>query len=143
MKLPDCLMHGDQEVSTKELARVIGVRRLNRVNRRRDQTQRLSGRRYRLGVRRKMPVYMEATILELPKVYINGGKEVFGGNEPARFNKAIRTETGESGDLKDYSKPIFNGSLTAVVLPYPHRRHYYRQWIIKDLMKLGFDLQTF
>lgn len=70
------LMHGDLKVSTKELARVIGVKTIAPCNP--ETANRHSG--YMVGgtspfgTRRKMPVYMEQTILELPKIYINGGK---------------------------------------------------------------------
>lgn len=70
------LMHGDLKVSTKELARVIGVKTIAPCNP--ETANRHSG--YMVGgtspfgTRRKMPVYMEQTIVELPKIYINGGK---------------------------------------------------------------------
>jgi Cys-tRNA(Pro) deacylase len=70
------LMHGNLKVSTKELARVIGVKTIAPCNP--DIANKHSG--YMVGgtspfgTRRKMPVYMEETILELPKIYINGGK---------------------------------------------------------------------
>jgi Cys-tRNA(Pro) deacylase len=70
------LMHGDKEVSVKELARLIGVKRV--VSCTFDTAQRHSG--YMVGgtspfgTRKAMPVYMEETILDLPAVYINGGR---------------------------------------------------------------------
>lgn len=70
------LMHGNLKVSTKELARIIGVKTIAPCNP--DIANKHSG--YMVGgtspfgTRRKMPVYMEETILELPKIYINGGK---------------------------------------------------------------------
>ena len=73
------LIHGDLEVSTKELARLIGVKAIKPCEP--VTANKLSG--YQVGgtspfgVQHKMPVYMEATILELPKVYINGGKRGF------------------------------------------------------------------
>ncbi len=73
------LIHGDMEVSTKELARIIGVKAIKPSAP--ITANKLSG--YRVGgtspfgVRHKMPVYMEATVLELPKVYVNGGKRGF------------------------------------------------------------------
>lgn len=70
------LMHGDLKVSTKELARIIGVKTIAPCNP--DTANRhsgyLVGGTSPFGTRRKMPVYMEETILELPKIYINGGK---------------------------------------------------------------------
>jgi Cys-tRNA(Pro) deacylase len=70
------LMHGDLKVSTKELARVIGVKSIAPCNP--DVANKHSG--YMVGgtspfgTRRKMPVYMEETILALPVIYINGGR---------------------------------------------------------------------
>ena len=61
---------------TKELARIIGVKTIAPCNP--DTANRHSG--YTVGgtspfgTRKKMPVFMEETILGLPKVYINGGK---------------------------------------------------------------------
>ena len=70
------LMHGDLKVSTKELARVIGVKTIAPCNP--DTANRHSGYvvggTSPFGTRKKMPVYMEQSILELPKIYINGGK---------------------------------------------------------------------
>ena len=70
------LMHGDLKVSTRELARIIGVRAIVPCNP--DTANRHSGYvvggTSPFGARKKMPVYMEETILELPKIYINGGK---------------------------------------------------------------------
>ena len=70
------LMHGDLKVSTRELARIIGVKTISPCNP--DNANRHSG--YMVGgtspfgTRKKMPIYMEETILGLPKIYINGGK---------------------------------------------------------------------
>lgn len=78
----DCfviLMHGDAQVSTKELARVIGVKTVTPCSP--AVADKHSG--YKVGgtspfgTRRKMTVYMEETILDLPKIYINGGKRGF------------------------------------------------------------------
>ncbi len=70
------LMHGDLKVSTKELARVIGVKTIAPCNP--DTANKHSGYvvggTSPFGTRRKMPVYMEESILALPKIYINGGK---------------------------------------------------------------------
>ncbi len=70
------LMHGDLEVSTKELARFLGVKSITPCN---PETANkhsgyLVGGTSPFGMRRVMPVYMEESILLLPKVYINGGK---------------------------------------------------------------------
>lgn len=73
------LMHGDREVSTKELARHMGVKKVAPVSA--DTAHRLTG--YMVGgispfgIRRSMPVYMEESIVSLPKIYINGGRRGF------------------------------------------------------------------
>jgi Cys-tRNA(Pro) deacylase len=70
------LMHGDRQVSTRELARSIGARSITPCSP--DVAQKHSG--YLIGgtspfgARKQMPVYLEATILDLPKIYLNGGK---------------------------------------------------------------------
>jgi len=69
------LMHGDRKVSTKALARQIGAKRVSPcapevANR---HTGYLVGGTSPFGTRRAMPVYVEASILELPEIYINGG----------------------------------------------------------------------
>ncbi len=70
------LMHGDRKVSTKELARTIGVKTIQPCNP--ETANRHSG--YMVGgtspfgTRKEMPVYMEQTIVDLPKIYINGGR---------------------------------------------------------------------
>jgi len=70
------LMHGDLKVSTKELARVVGTRSVTPCDP--AVAQRHSG--YQVGgtspfgTRKKMPVFLEATIADLPRIYINGGR---------------------------------------------------------------------
>ena len=70
------LMHGDLQVSTKELARLIGARSVEpcRPETAQKHTGYLTGGTSPFGTRRQMPVYVEETILELPRIYINGGK---------------------------------------------------------------------
>jgi Cys-tRNA(Pro) deacylase len=73
------LMHGDREVSTKALARQVGARAVEIC--RPDVANRhsgyLVGGTSPFGTRKKLPVYVERTILELPKVYVNGGSRGF------------------------------------------------------------------
>ena len=70
------LMHGDREVSTKNLARHLGVKAVSPcappVADRHSGYQ--VGGTSPFGTKRSMPVYMQATIAELPRVYINGGR---------------------------------------------------------------------
>ena len=70
------LMHGDRKVSTKELARQAGRKRIAPC--RPEDAQRHSG--YQVGgcspfgLRKPLPVYMEKSILELPRILINAGQ---------------------------------------------------------------------
>jgi Cys-tRNA(Pro) deacylase len=70
------LMHGDRKVSTKELARAAGVKRIFPCKP--EVAQRHSG--YLIGgttpfgTRKAMPVYLERSVLELETMYINGGR---------------------------------------------------------------------
>lgn len=70
------LMHGDCEVSTKQLARDIGVRHVEPCKP--EVAQRHSG--YLVGgtspfaLRKAMPVYVERSVLALERLYINGGR---------------------------------------------------------------------
>ncbi|HSA95596.1 MAG TPA: Cys-tRNA(Pro) deacylase [Acidobacteriota bacterium] len=73
------LMHGDRDVATKELARVLGAKSVHPCAP--DTAERHSG--YQVGgtspfgLRKPLPIYIEATILDLARVYINGGKRGF------------------------------------------------------------------
>jgi Cys-tRNA(Pro) deacylase len=73
------LMHGDREVSTKNLARTIGTKSVHPCDPQTAQkhTGYLVGGTSPLGTRAKLPVYVERTIFALPKIYINGGKRGF------------------------------------------------------------------
>lgn len=70
------LMHGDLQVSTRDLARTIGARTVSPCSPEtaRRHTGYLVGGTSPFGTRRTMPVYMEETILSLPRIYLNGGK---------------------------------------------------------------------
>jgi len=73
------LMHGDREVSTKELARQIGVKQVTPcVPATADKHSGYQvGGTSPLGTRKQMPIFIEQTILDLPKILINGGKRGF------------------------------------------------------------------
>ena len=73
------LMHGDREVSTKNLARHLGVKSVHPCDfaQAQKQTGYLVGGTSPFGTRIHMHVYAERTIFELPKIYINGGKRGF------------------------------------------------------------------
>jgi len=73
------LMHGDREVSTKQLARNIGAKQVIPCDA--NTAQRHTGYQFGgtspFGTRHQLPVYVEKTILNLQKIYINGGKRGF------------------------------------------------------------------
>jgi Cys-tRNA(Pro) deacylase len=73
------LMHGDREVSTKRLARHLGVRSVSPCDPSAAQkhTGYVVGGTSPFGTKTKLPVYAERTIFGLPKIYINGGKRGF------------------------------------------------------------------
>ena len=73
------LMHGDCKVSTKELARQAGCKKIEPcqpdvANR---HTGFLVGGTSPFGTKRRMPVYLEKSIMDLPLIYINGGRRGF------------------------------------------------------------------
>ena len=73
------LMHGDREVSTRQLARAIGAKHVAPCAP--DVASRhsgyLVGGTSPFGTRKLMPIYMERSILELPAIYVNGGARGF------------------------------------------------------------------
>jgi Cys-tRNA(Pro) deacylase len=73
------LMHGDLQVSTKNLARLLNVKTVAPVapEKATKLTGYMVGGTSPFGVKTKMPVYVEKTIFELPEIYINGGKRGF------------------------------------------------------------------
>ncbi|MFN6997604.1 MAG: Cys-tRNA(Pro) deacylase [Aquincola tertiaricarbonis] len=80
------LMHGDRQVSTKNLARAIGAKGIEPCKP--EVAQRhsgfLVGGTSPFGTRKAMPVYVEETVLQLPRILINGGRRGFLiGIEPA------------------------------------------------------------
>ena len=100
------LMHGDCKVSTKELARIIGVKTIapcdpDTANR---HSGYLVGGTSPFGTRKTMPVYLEESILALERIYLNGGKrgylvgvspqDVVRVLEPKLVNVAIADDLG-------------------------------------------------
>jgi Cys-tRNA(Pro) deacylase len=73
------LMHGDREVSTKNLARQIGSKTVAPCAPEVAQkhTGYLVGGTSPFGTRKPMPVYLERSIAELDRIYINGGRRGF------------------------------------------------------------------
>lgn len=70
------LMHGDREVSTKQLARVLGVKSVSPCEPKTADRHSgyMVGGTSPFGTRRIMPVYVEQSIFELPAIYINAGR---------------------------------------------------------------------
>jgi Cys-tRNA(Pro) deacylase len=94
------LMHGDLEVSTKQLARAIGRKHVQPCTP--DVANRhsgyLVGGTSPFGMRKAMPVYVERTILALPRIYINGGARGFlVGIAPADLVKLLNPTPVEVG----------------------------------------------
>lgn len=94
------LMHGDRQVSTKELARQIGARSVTACNP--ETAQRHTG--YQVGgtspfaTRKTMPIYLEESIGALPRLFINGGKRGFlveiAPNDLLRILQPVRVQVG-------------------------------------------------
>ncbi len=90
------LMHGDKQVSTKNLARSIGVKSVEPC--RPEVAQRHSG--YLIGgtspfgfKRQGVPVYVESSILALPRICINGGRRGFlVGIEPRVLTESLHAQ---------------------------------------------------
>jgi len=97
------LMHGDREVSTKNLARRLGAKSLvpckpEAVTR---HTGYVVGGTSPFGTRKALPVYMERTILDLPKIYINGGRRGYlVGVDPRDVQRVLEPELVEVGIVK-------------------------------------------
>jgi len=94
------LMHGDREVSLKALARRLGARAVEVC--RPEAAQRhsgyLVGGTSPFGTRKKMPVYVEKSVLDLPVLYVNGGSRGFlVAMAPADLVRAVAPEVVEVG----------------------------------------------
>ncbi len=94
------LMHGDRKVSTKNLARQAGVKRVEPC--RPDVAQRHSG--YQVGgtspfgTKKALRVYLERSVLALPRIYINGGRRGFlVGLAPGEIVRVLRPVLVEVG----------------------------------------------
>jgi Cys-tRNA(Pro) deacylase len=87
------LMHGDREVSTKELARQIGAKSVQPckpevANR---HSGYLVGGTSPLGTKKAMPIHAEASLFELDRIYLNGGSRGFlVGLDPKDLDKALK-----------------------------------------------------
>jgi Cys-tRNA(Pro) deacylase len=94
------LMHGDQEVSQKNLARFLNVKTVEPASA--ERAMKWTGYQFGgtspFGLKTQMPVYVEKTIFDLERIYINGGKRGFLVKiEPKVLNEvleAIEVEVG-------------------------------------------------
>jgi Cys-tRNA(Pro) deacylase len=73
------LMHGDRQVSTRNLARQLGARSVEPCTPEvaNKHTGYLVGGTSPFGTRKELPVFVESTVFELSRIYINGGKRGF------------------------------------------------------------------
>jgi Cys-tRNA(Pro) deacylase len=87
------LMHGDREVSTRKLARHLGVKSIapcDPVTADRHSGYQVGGTSP-FGTRRSMPVYLQRTIAELPYLYVNGGRRGYlVGMSPAELVRVLQ-----------------------------------------------------
>ncbi|MCK6427302.1 MAG: Cys-tRNA(Pro) deacylase [Burkholderiaceae bacterium] len=95
------LMHGDRQVSTKNLARQTGAKKIEPCKP--EVAQRHSG--YQVGgtspfgFRKAVPVYVEAGILALPRIYINGGRRGYlVGLDPALLTTLLQATPVQAAD---------------------------------------------
>jgi Cys-tRNA(Pro) deacylase len=92
------LMHGDRQVSVKNLARQIGVKRVEPCKP--EVAQRHTG--YQVGgtspfvLRKALPIFVERSILELAQIYVNGGRRGFlVGITPQVLTEVLKARTVE------------------------------------------------
>jgi Cys-tRNA(Pro) deacylase len=86
------LMHGDRKVSTKELARQAGVKRVSpcKPEVATRHSGYLIGGTSPFGTRKAMPIYLERSVLGLPRIYINGGRRGYLlGMAPAELTRVL------------------------------------------------------
>lgn len=86
------LMHGDWQVSTKKLARFLNVKRIEPS----DENTALKATGYKvggispLGTRQKLPVYVQTSLFDLERIYLNGGRRgLLVALKPGDLDKAL------------------------------------------------------
>ena len=93
------LMHGDRKVSTKELARQIGVKKVGPCTPEDAlrHTGYMVGGCSPFGTKKILPVHLEKSILDLPLVYINGGRRGYlVGVHPHDILRVLNPKTVEA-----------------------------------------------
>ena len=86
------LMHGDRKVSTKELARQAGAKRITpcKPEVATRHSGYLIGGTSPFGTRKRMPIYLERSVTGLPRIYINGGRRGYlVGMDPAELLRVL------------------------------------------------------
>ena len=86
------LMHGDRKVSTKELARQARAKRIApcKPEVATRHSGYLIGGTSPFGTRKRMPIYLERSVLALPRIYINGGRRGYLlGMPPAELTRLL------------------------------------------------------
>ena len=92
------LMHGDRKVSTKELARQIGCKKVEpcKPEVANKHSGYLVGGTSPFGTKTGMPIYVERSILELDRIYINGGRRGYlVGIDPKELSRLLAVEAVE------------------------------------------------
>jgi Cys-tRNA(Pro) deacylase len=92
------LMHGDRKVSTRNLARQIGVKKVEPCTPEAASRNSgyLVGGTSPFGTRKNLPVYVEKSVLSLEKIYINGGRRGYlVGIDPAELVRLVGAKTVE------------------------------------------------
>ena len=110
------LMHGDRQVSTKNLARQIGAKKVEPCKP--EVAQRhsgyLVGGTSPFGLRKAMPVYVEASILALPRIHINGGRRGYLVSlDPTVLRDALGAVPVQASDAGDSGPDRAGGAYTA------------------------------
>ena len=92
------LMHGDRKVSTKELARQIGCKKVEpcKPEVANKHSGFLVGGTSPFGTKTKMPVYVESSVLDMERIYINGGRRGYlVGIDPKELRRVLAVEEVE------------------------------------------------
>jgi Cys-tRNA(Pro) deacylase len=92
------LMHGDRKVSTKNLARQIGVKKVEPCTPETASRHSgyLVGGTSPFGTKRNLPVYVERSVLVLERIYINGGRRGYlVGIDPGELVRLLGAKTVE------------------------------------------------
>ncbi len=90
------LMHGNRHVSTKNMARVLGVKTVQACDPKTAErhTGYMVGGTSPFGTRKALPVYIEATILDLPRIFINAGRKgLLAEMSPSELSRVLNAKS--------------------------------------------------